>query len=65
VRPVSTGIDLLEAVHHEKLAAEGKCHPEALTLPGSTSTLRQYKPDLWVLYPDRNLVFDSLFTGHY
>jgi hypothetical protein len=65
VRPVSTGIDLLDAVHHEKLASEGKLVPETYSLPGSTSKLRCYNPGLWVLYPDTHLEFESMFTGHY
>lgn len=65
VRPVNTGIDVLEAVHHEKLASAGKFEPETHTLPGSTSVLRRYGPSMWVLYPDKHYMVDSLFTGHY
>lgn len=65
VRPVNTGIDVLEAVHHEKEASEGNITPKAFSLPDSKSQLKCYKSGLWVLYPETNLVFDSLFTGHY
>ena len=65
VRPVNTGIDLLEAVNHEKEASEGNTTPATYSLPGSKSQLRCYTAGLWILYPETHLVFDSLFTGHY
>jgi hypothetical protein len=65
VRPVNTGIDLLDAIHHEKLAASGQLVPETHPLPGTTAQLRRYNSSLWVLYPDREYIFDAVFTGHY
>jgi len=65
VRPVNTGIDVLEAVQYEKEASEGNVTPATYSLPDSKSQLRCYKSGLWVLYPETHLVFDSLFTGHY
>ena len=35
VRPVNTGIDLLEAVNYEKQAAQGSITPATFTLPGN------------------------------
>ena len=56
---------LTQVVHHEKLAIGGKTIHETYSVPGTTSKLRCYNSSLWVLYPDKHLVFDSLFTGHY
>ncbi len=64
VKPVTTGLDLLEAVRAERAAAEGREQPQTFSLEGG-SELRRYKEGLWVVYLEKAVVFDSVFAGHY
>ncbi len=66
VRPVETGLDLLEAVRAEKEAHEGgggEAAPETFETEGAW--LRRYSDGLWVVYLRRAAVFETVFTGHY
>ena len=63
VRPVNTGIDLMEIVQ-----AEHNCDDEndsIFEIPDSKDVLKQYKDHFWVVYLNDALTVESIFTGYY
>ena len=65
-RAVNTGMDLLDVVLAEKNCCEANDKPLfQSTVESCKSIIRQYKPNYWVIYPDKGLMVDSLFTGYY
>ena len=59
-RAVNAGIDLLNVVQAEKEEAKYE-----MVIPETQDVVRLYEDNLWVVYPERALYVDSLFTGFY
>jgi predicted kinase len=66
VKAMTTGIDLLEVVQAEKDAFEGIDVPKFQTnVDDSKDIIRQYKENMWVVYPEYAISIKTLFTGYY
>ena len=65
VKPVQTGLDTLEAVMEEKRAYENEDEDVSSFEIEGLGVLRQYRPALWVLYPDEVTRVKSLFAGQF
>ena len=64
-KPVVTGLDVMRAVEAERVASEKEVDDVPTYHMENGDVLRQYEPDLWVLYLNKAVTFDAMFTGHY
>ena len=61
VKPVNTGIDLMEIVQAE----EKKIEKYSFEIPNTEDVLKHYNENLWVVYLKDAISVKSLFTGYY
>ena len=64
-KPVVTGLDVMRAVEAERAASEKEVDDVPTFHMENGDVLREYEPDLWVVYLNKAVTFDALFTGHY
>lgn len=60
IKPQQTGLDLINAVRHEKDATKNLTAVSTYDI--SIGKLRHYSHGLWVIYPDRQQLIEAFFT---
>lgn len=62
VQPRQTGLDLINVVKHEQNAAKHSASVPTYNI--SIGKLRHYSSGLWVIYPDKVNLVETMFTFH-
>ena len=65
VKPVNTGLDLLQVVQAEKLTSNSDEDSKTFSIPESQDILKYCEDNLWVVYLKDALKVQTIFTGYY